>query len=874
MKWDNVQITDNNNKVYTGKGASEFVENHCQPIQIRTTEDGLIEVYAGIPGSTQKDKEVRKYLFARLVDKAKSLKITTGDEAQRVMLPLARAVKNVFNLIPTKLKVEFIYNRDPKGSESRTYLEDSKVTVTALLEGSNAPLTMTADKGIADFGLVAPGDYTITADYPESDECKYDWIDKTRRVLVKPTSIEIVEFQVEPLYQKVEFIAHCLLTIPDQIFVLDDEDKGKAEIIDNNGKKSFVFKSREVEEIGPDWSMNDLNIALENKAACKFNMFAKPPRTITLNKKIGDEYWKLEDIQGIIEDKITIGSRIGVNEPEKYPITKFKQRLITNMEAYVLNDLTSRWKAKYHGFLDDTADIEARVKFVEDTLEKAYAKSNHEATVLKVFMIPECFFQGLYGVYIADDAAELVGKLQNLVKDKKWKDWVFSFGTVNRVFLGLQPKSVTGGEKNKTIYEMANHAPVIRGGLEKFDFSGDDSTRLIQKLTNSAELADESDLIRDPKITELLRKKEEMFKQTEEKVKIGELEKNELENEIKKIDGIEIKRIRPQAVNEEVQFEATEYDEMVARLLEKLFGDNTINSAGLRGGENEIKAEIKKSGIARVVRQIRTSKENGIFSVWRERLKLYEAKLDAAQELEWKERLEAAEKMKDEEKFKEQKKIEEEKKSKNPVPLKDLQQASMSLEDYVFACPRKAGPLFKTLEDAEKAKPCKRLVFGLEICADHGQGRISTINKEANLIDIHLVPSAGMKPKYFAARKGGLLFNCDGWNQRLKEEGDFEQERDIIAREKAGTPKDEGGRNIETHFDGPSPYAKLTKMVEKLITPVYPHSVVAKRETDDTSIKSSLKPVTILTPDADLSKVIFGCGAGEIHFYPLQDLPK
>jgi hypothetical protein len=841
MKWDNVQITGNDNKVYTGKGASEFVTRHCQPIQIRTTDDGLIEVYAGAVGATKNDKEVRKYLFLRLLDKAKSLKITTGDESQRVTLPLARAIKNVFNLIPTKLKVEFIH----KDSSPRRYLEDSNITVTALLEGSNAPLTKAAEKGIADFGSVVPGAYKITVDYPESDECKYDWSDEKRDVQVKSGSESIVEFEVEPLYQQVQFIAHCLTTIGHQIFVPSVEDADKVEVTDTNGRTEFKFKDKPA----PDWAWGELPSDVRDKALR--DILPGKKNAIKMRKNSAtNNFWTLADIRGLYEDKIELGAKMG-DAPEKYEFT-FKKK---DEGLYTVNQLTGDWKSKYHGDVDDIKDIEARVRFVGDTLEKAYAQSNREATVLKVFMIPECFFQGLYGTYISDDAAELVGKLQNLVKDKKWKDWIFSFGTVNRVFLGLQPKSVTGGEKNKTIYEMANHAPVMRGGLEKFDFSGDDSTRLIQKLLNSLELAGEDDLIKAPKITELVRKKEELIKAKEESVKLGKLEKKELENETEKIDGIEIKRIRPQSVNEEVQFEATEYDEQVARLLEKLLEDNSTNSTGLRGDakEDEIKVQIKKIGIAQAVRQIRTTKEADIFSVWRERLKLYEKKLDAAQELNWKERLEKAETLQDEEKLKEQKKIEEEKKSKKPLHLEfeQSEKESMSLEDYVFACPRKAGPLFKNLAEARKVKACKRLVFGLEICADHGDWRILNINTGSNQIDvdIQLVPSAGQKPRYFATRKNGFVFNCDGWNQQPN-----------------------GGRIIETHLDGPSPFIKGIKQT----SPIYPHSAAVKRETDeiDVGAKKCLEPEKTATPSEELSKIIFGYGAGELHFYPLQDLPK
>lgn len=863
MKWKDVQIIDKNDIVYRGIEALKYVETNCKPFA-NAIKGELIEVNTYSPSASTDDKDVWSVLSSKLLGKVKSLRFFRGEDSRRTTLPVARAVQNVFNINRAKLRVEIIYKREPKSETPRKYLEDS-VTVTASCDSSTTVLSSTitltedTDKGIADFGVVEPGKYTITPDYSDLDECKYDWIlNEKREVVLEPLSVEIVEFQVEPLYQQVEFIAHCLTTIGHQIFVQSVEDKDKLEeVIETNGKTRTKLKSKLV-PVGP-FTKSDLNPSVPFE---KGVILAKSDGTgtLTFKKKRHPEVgcWEMKDLDKDFltknEEAIEIVRKLDKKlptDPDAYEV-KFKTRFTT--EEYTADQLTGEWQSKYHGDVDDFKDIEARVEFVGDTLEKAYAKSNREPTVLKVFMIPECFFQGLYGTYISDDAAELVGKLQNLVKDEKWKDWIFSFGTVNRVFLGLQPESVTGGEENKTIYEMANHAPVIRGGLEQFDFSGDDSTRLIQKLLNSLELAGEGDLIKDPKITELVKKKEGMVKEMDELVKQGKLKDKELENEIKRI-----MRIRPQSVNEDVQFEATEYDEKVARLLEKLLEDNSTNSAGLRGDaeEGEIKVEIKKLGIARAVRRIRISKvEDGIFFTWGERLKLYEQKLDAAQELEWKERLEAAEKFEDKKKLEEQKKIEEEKKAKKPVPIKEIRKESMSLEDYVFACPRKAGPLFKTLAKAREVKSCKRLVFGLEICADHGEKRIINLNKGPNQIDIdiHLVPSAGQKPRNYATRKDGYVFNCDGWNTAPN-----------------------GGRTLETHLDGPSPFIKKVSDFLKQTSPIYPHSAATKRKTDSILVddkEECLKPEKIETPSAELSKVIFAYGAGELHFYPLQDLPK
>ena len=146
---------------------------------------------------------------------------------------------------------------------------------------------------------------------------------------------------------------------------------------------------------------------------------------------------------------------------------------------------------------------------------------------------------------------------------------------------------------------------------------------------------------------------------------------------------------------------------------------------------------------------------------------------------------------------------------------------SFKLKDYCFAGPRKAGPWFATLAEAKNLKPCKRLVFGLEICADHADYRLGLINtgNDKTDIDIQLVPSAGMPPVYFAARKGGFIFNCDGWNKKPTE----------------------GGKTIEVHFDGPSPFSYKNEAGYTVdVSPVYPHSAVGKRRTTQSRPSASV----------------------------------
>ena len=491
MKWDQIEITGNDNIIHKGEKARKFVEANCPNASIRTYSAGKISVE--LPeGTSVKPEIVRGHLEDILHGKAKGLKVKIGGKPIVVNFPVGRAVKNVVNVNLAKLKVQFIFKRDQDDLSPKKFLEDERVTVKALREGSTNPLIKVTNKGIADFGVVIPGKYTIT--FSDLDECKYDWTDETRNVVLQPLSVETIEFQVEPLYQQVQFIAHCLATIPHQTFVKTVEDDEMLEVGDSGGKRTFKFKIKR-KDMGK-WSFGLLDPAVKNKAT-----YQALKKELTMKSKgVGLEFWSIDDIKDGIKDKLEYtGQKLG--DPNTYVGITFKPRF--EESEYTAGDLTGKWKGKYHGDVDDIKDITARVKFIEDTLEKSYNKSDKKPTVLKVFMVPECYFQGLYGAYISDDAAKLVEDLQNAVKDKKWKDWIFSFGTVNREFLGLQPKIVTA-EANKTIYEMANHAPVIRGGLGDPKSSAGDSTRLIQKLINSAELADEGELIRDPVVTELL----------------------------------------------------------------------------------------------------------------------------------------------------------------------------------------------------------------------------------------------------------------------------------------------------------------------------------------------------------------------------------
>jgi hypothetical protein len=99
-------------------------------------------------------------------------------------------------------------------------------------------------------------------------------------------------------------------------------------------------------------------------------------------------------------------------------------------------------------------DIDARVAFTRDAIEKALEKANRSAKVLKIFMAPEFLYRGAAGAYLHDllegwkgDAPfgpgeqidlegryrrpwkGLFGQLRDLVTGKEYEDWIFVFGS-------------------------------------------------------------------------------------------------------------------------------------------------------------------------------------------------------------------------------------------------------------------------------------------------------------------------------------------------------------------------------------------------------------------------------------------------------------
>ncbi len=916
-----------------------------------------------------------------------------GDDGDPLVFELGRKAK---------LKVEIVYEHDPDHHLRDT--EDGIVPIKLEFLGNDfKPAATLPDgntkEGIAEFADLSPGKYKITPDFSKLDKCKFDYTPAPCEVEVFPGVDEPVIFKVEPLYQKVHFIGHTLLAIPTQVYKPHAEDADKLTITEvPDQKRTFAYTSRPM----PGLPYTAKDFADPTKVSFfggKKLSFKKRPASE------GGAPWTLADLHPDFRDTTKV----------EYDATwnaTFKRRPETDT-PYCYEELKGVWKGRYHGYRDDAEDIDHRVAFVADTLDKAFAQADKHPTVLKVFMIPECFFQGVYGAYLVDDASKLLTKLQKLVAPVKWKDWVFVFGTVNSVFAPLPPAGI--GYKRE-IYEMRNHAPVLRGGLGKENGFGETSTRMIQKLVNSAELADE--LIPHPDPVRLQAINEDVqFADTENDDKVGKVlmeilnDKGEsgaparlfiTDNGLPKewwpsltesLEGIlgdwGLTRVtrairvacndkinsRPlkdwvcvtiaadvnktseivskkdamlQAVGSEWQkqysgLERAEWRTNTAArtaVLNSVINDKTTPAtewglilpyqkeyvqselATLNREYDDLSGQLKVVMPALDLEAVETVAFNKIDEVHRKlctELKEYEdkpaelvtaldgAKLKKVQAKSNPARLLACEQEIQEindqieelrlnpDKYKGE--IEELKlkiAAAGPVELQgqalgklieirallpvkapptvnlsifpiwkkllelydggkseiELKKESLHLDDYCFAGPRKAGPWFGSLSEIKGKDACKVLVFGLEICADHAANRLEAINTGADAvsIDIQLVPSAGMMPLYYAARQGGYIFNCDGWNKKPKE----------------------GGMSLEVEHDGPSP-CKDSKGLD--FSPTFPHTAVGKRESAGKQVGACLVPVEH-DVNAGLAKVIFESGAGKLHVYPLQDLPK
>lgn len=139
------------------------------------------------------------------------------------------------------------------------------------------------------------------------------------------------------------------------------------------------------------------------------------------------------------------------------------------------------WKYEYNGLPDQEEDLTAKIQVVEKAIKLASEQlqaSTEQEKVLKIFMLPEMFFQARSGAYEPKNGDLIIEKLQNLVKGSEWKDWLFVFGTIVQLIEKTTP------ENCNSIREVSNFTLVQKGGWEG---SVQPYQRIIKKIKSSSE---------------------------------------------------------------------------------------------------------------------------------------------------------------------------------------------------------------------------------------------------------------------------------------------------------------------------------------------------------------------------------------------------
>lgn len=103
-----------------------------------------------------------------------------------------------------------------------------------------------------------------------------------------------------------------------------------------------------------------------------------------------------------------------------------------NIQCIAFEVETSLEEEKYVALEDDTEDYMHRLKCVKTSIEHATksSKLDSKSTTLKIFMLPEFFFRGIKGGYDLETATKIVEELREMVREPKYKDWLFVFGTI------------------------------------------------------------------------------------------------------------------------------------------------------------------------------------------------------------------------------------------------------------------------------------------------------------------------------------------------------------------------------------------------------------------------------------------------------------
>ena len=289
----------------------------------------------------------------------------------------------------------------------------------------------------------------------------------------------------------------------------------------------------------------------------------------------------------------------------------------------------------------------------------------------------------------------------------------------------------------------------VRGGLGKAPL--EKSSRLITKFAESAELADNDDLIVDDSSIEENKKVE--YRQRFTVNENAQFVMNSREEKIKEL-------LRDLLAEDDVK-ENAELEELQAKKAPKQGSKEALDNAesnevaieipieekAEKNPVRDLKPHIRKNSIAWAVRQIKRCDMGSDKTTNSSSLK----------KANW-------EKLRDLLKNKNGQLNFNDKDNNDPLDKK--------LENFCFAGPRKAGTWYSALDEIKTVKASRRMVFGLEICTDNARMVQNLMNRDGNNlkndsgenlgIDIHLVPSGGMTVSPHTARDNGLVFNCEG----------------------------------------------------------------------------------------------------------------
>jgi len=230
-----------------------------------------------------------------------------------------------------------------------------------------------------------------------------------------------------------------------------------------------------------------LNVELTGEHAKRYDLFDPLNQDPGIRLEAGAAKIRLDDGAAL--------SAVVCVEPV-YSHVRFIANCLLTVPKQSYDAHAHKWMAQYMGHENEVTDIYARIGFLRTTLDIAaetIAPTTHDHE-LKIFMVPECFFLGYYGAYLAENVDFLVQQLQRLVGDAKWRHWLFVFGTVNGTY---QREDQDRYEKNpgptNDVSQLFNVSPVIRGGLPVGDEH--EYTRLLQKAFFSQEIPSKDALI-------------------------------------------------------------------------------------------------------------------------------------------------------------------------------------------------------------------------------------------------------------------------------------------------------------------------------------------------------------------------------------------